>query len=168
MHPPGHAITSINSASAVPFLTISITFLAFPSPLVTKILISFPFTLTVALFIPFSPRTSSNFISSKSFPVNKSWAVLRAASITPPVVPKIAPAPVASPIGLSNSESLKSSKSILACLIIFASSLVVITASTLYKSSFFISGLCLSNFLATHGITDTTYIFFASILFFSA
>ena len=48
------------------------------------------------------PRTASYSNLGKSLFFNTSAAVLKAASITPPVVPKIAPAPVASPIGSSN------------------------------------------------------------------
>ena len=123
---------------------------------------------TVALFIPSSPLTSSKFIFSNSCPVRISATLLNAASITPPVTPNIAAAPVASPIGLSNSSSSSSTNSIFACFIILASSLVVITQSTSYIPLFCNSVLCLSNFFAIHGITDTTYILLGSIPIFSA
>ena len=69
------------------------------------------------------------------------------------------PAPLYSPNkSLSNSSSGKFFQVIPARLIIFANSRVVITAST----SFGISFLALSYFLAVHGMTETTKISFGS------
>ena len=59
-----------------------------------------------------------------------STAVRRAASITPPVAPKIVDAPVLSPNGVSNSSSGRCLKKIPALSIILASSLVVRAIST--------------------------------------
>ena len=59
----------------------------------------------------------------------QSAAVLKAASITPPVLPNITPAPVDSPRGLSKSSSSSAWKFIFAYFISLASSLVVITIS---------------------------------------
>ena len=66
---------------------------------------------------------------SKSFstftPVTNSTTVRRAASITPPVAPKITPEPVAVPNGSSKSDFGMSGRSMPASWIIFAISRVV-------------------------------------------
>ena len=56
------------------------------------------------------PRSSSKSILGRVFFVYSSYAVRQAASITPPVVPKITPAPVDSPNGRSKSLSGSSAK----------------------------------------------------------
>ena len=92
-----------------------------------------------------------------------SYAVRRAASKTPPVVPNISAAPVDSPRGISKGSSSKLAKSMPASLIILANSLVVIDISTSGILSWPNSFLEHSYFLATQGITETTYIFLGSI-----
>ena len=62
-------------------------------------------TFTVASLNPSNPLKTVKLTSSKVSPVIHSYAVLVAASITPPVLPNITPAPVYSPNGLSNLES---------------------------------------------------------------
>ncbi|CCZ56283.1 unknown [Clostridium sp. CAG:1219] len=92
-----------------------------------------------------------------------------AASITPPVVPKIWPAPVAIPRGESKSSSSNVEISILFFFNKQAISLTVITLSTAFipfsKSKF---SRFISAFLAEHGIRATEYIFSFGIFIFSA
>ena len=85
-----------------------------------------------------------------------SYAVRTAASITPPVVPKMTPAPVDSPSGRSKSLSSSSSKFMLAKRIMWASSRVVIEMFTSGSPSLPNSGRAASDFFATQGMTDTT------------
>ena len=63
-----------------------------------------PSRSTSASLIPSMPRAGIKFISGSGLPVTTSYAVRNAASITPPVAPKITAAPVDSPSGLSNSS----------------------------------------------------------------
>ena len=60
--------------------------------------------------MPSMPRTAVNSMRSSGLPVAFSTTVRSAASMTPPVAPKMAPAPVASPSGLSNGLSGRSRK----------------------------------------------------------
>lgn len=92
----------------------------------------------------------------KRFFVCISYAVRTAASITPPVVPKMTPAPVDSPSGRSKSLSSSSSKFMLAKRIMWASSRVVIEMFTSGSPSLPNSGRAASDFFATQGMTDTT------------
>ena len=73
-------------------------------PLTTQTLTSMPATVYTASFIPAVPRTSE-VQASLSLPVSQSLAVLSAASVTPPVAPKMTAALVSSPSGESNSSS---------------------------------------------------------------
>ena len=77
--------------------------------------------------IPWYPLTSFSSTFSGFFPVRRYVAVLRAASMTPPVFPKITPAPEASPRGESKGISDKEMKSTPSSFAQSASSLVVIT-----------------------------------------
>ena len=135
-----------------------------PRPCAIPIFRSKSPTFTVAARTPSKPLSSSKSTLPRLSPVTFSYAVRTAASITPPVVPKITAAPVDSPNGLSNSASSKLSKSILACLISAASSLVESVISTSFSNS----GLSASYFLARHGIIETTIIFSLGIFIFSA
>ena len=116
------------------------------------------------------PRTSWYSIFSKGAPKIVSAAVLRAASITPPVAPKIAPAPVLTPIAGSNSSSGKFAKSMLHCFNKRPISRVVNTISTSWIPSPAASwsSRSISNFFAVQGIILTDTIFLGSIPFFSA
>ena len=147
--PPGHVITSImrNFFFQSSFESKSI---AEPIELTAA---TEPRPSIVATLIPRStPRTPSYSIGASTRP-SASAAVRRAASNTPPLAPKIAPAPLASPMGESYWPSLlREAKGILRCLIIFASSLVVSTASI----SPLFPGLTASSFLAVQGMMDTT------------
>ena len=77
--------------------------------------------------IPFPLLKFLNSTFLSFFFVEVSYAVLSAASITPPAVPKISPAPEANPRTGSNSSSFKFTKSIFFCFINLPSSLVVRT-----------------------------------------
>ena len=89
--------------------------------------------------------------------------------MTPPVTPKIAAAPVDSATSSSKHSSSESFvKSMRASLIMRASSRVVMEISTERMPSVSISGRSASNFLATHGMTATTTMFFGSMPAFSA
>ena len=55
---------------------------------------SFPATFSVASFTPSRPRMSFSSIDGRRSFVSAQCAVRSAASITPPVTPKIVPAPV--------------------------------------------------------------------------
>ena len=116
------------------------------------------------------PLTTSKSTFSNGLFVSVSTAVLKAASITPPVAPNITPAPEDSPKGLSKSSSGNKLKLIPALLIILASSLVVsdISTSGIPFPAADWSSLPTSNFLAVQGIMDTEKIFFGSMPFFSA
>ena len=109
--------------------------------------------------MPFIPRTVV-YSTTASCPVSVSTAVLSAASITPPVTPKITAAPVPIPSGTSNfAFGFMASSWISASFSIFASSFVVITISTSGTPAPHSSSLVISNFFAVHGITDTITIF---------
>ncbi|CDC75943.1 unknown [Candidatus Colimorpha enterica] len=114
------------------------------------------------------PRTAVKSISRLSLPVSQSLAVRRAASITPPVAPKITAAPVSSPSGESNSSSGREVNLRPARSIILASSRVVIAMSTSGYPDALWSSLPISNFFAVQGMTDTETISFGSIPAFSA
>ena len=74
------------------------------------------------------PRTSWNSIFGEGLPgSSQAAAVRRAASMTPPVVPKMVPAPVPMPSGLSNSSSGREGRSMPAWRNMRASSRVVRT-----------------------------------------
>ena len=88
--------------------------------------------------------------------MTKVYAVLSAASSTPPVTPNISAAPVEYPKGLSNSASSIVAKSIPASLIILASSLTVNDKSVSIIPSLPNSSLATSYFLAIQGIIDIT------------
>ena len=88
--------------------------------------------------------------------MTKVYAVLSAASSTPPVTPNISAAPVEYPSGLSKFSSSKFSKSIPADFIILASSLTVRDKSVSNMLFWDNSFLFTSYFLATQGIIDTT------------
>ena len=103
-----------------------------------------------------------------SFSSKMSFTVLKAASITPPVTPKITPAPVYFASGDVGVYSSKFLKSISFFFIQRASSLVVSTTSTSLKPSDSISGLLASNFLAIQGIIEITRILSLSTPIFSA
>ena len=96
-------------------------------------------------------------------------AVLRAASMTPPVFPNMTPAPEASPKGESKGISGRALKSIPSSFAQRASSLVVMTLSMSRISGFprylpaaFISLLLISIFFAVHGVKATLMIFSGS------
>ena len=91
-----------------------------------------------------------------------------AASMTPPVAPKMTAAPVLSPIKLSKSPSGRRVKLMLASLIMRASSRVVMTTSTSARPLWPSSGRAASNFLAVQGMTETTAISLGSMPAFSA
>ena len=120
------------------------------------------FTIRSPIFMqasltPSSPRTAWYSIVDKSSLVKTSATVRNAASITPPLAPKITPAPVYSPnISWSKSSSFKSRKLIPNILINLPNSLVVNTASTSFKPSVRFSSRSFSPFLATHGMIETT------------
>ena len=61
--------------------------------------------------IPSSPRTAGTSSFSSSLPVIRTWAERRAASITPPLAPKIFPAVVLSPKGVSAVSGFKDERS---------------------------------------------------------
>ncbi len=88
--------------------------------------------------------------------VTISYAVRRAASMTPPVLAKMSAAPVVMPSGASIFSSGRLRKSMPACLIIAPSSRVVSTMSTSRTPLSVISGRAASNFLAVQGMTETT------------
>ena len=102
--PPGQAIISTKSNFS-PALIASISFLALPRPCATAALSSKLPAFTLAILIPSRPLTVEYSKLSVDVPFKISTTVLSAASITPPVTPKMCPAPVASPNGLSNSLS---------------------------------------------------------------
>ena len=83
----------------------SISFLALASPLATATFTSRSPTFTVASLTPLSPLTALKFTSARVSLVTTSYTVLSAASITPPVAPKITAAPVVMPNGSSNVSS---------------------------------------------------------------
>jgi hypothetical protein len=96
------------------------------------------------------------------------YAVRSAASITPPVAPKMTLAPVLSPSRLSKSSSGSLLKLMLHSLIMRASSRVVITSSTSGLPPWERSGRLASTYLAGQGSTDTTTISLGSMPAFSA
>ena len=172
-----------NFANSPPFLMDSQTFLAFPRPCATATFISLPLSFIVATFMPSSVSSSSHSSFCNVLPVINSYAVLRAASITPPVLPNMAAAPVYFPSNVSGPSSGSLVMSIPAILSSFANSLVVITMSTSgnfgvssgmcpfsfnHSQALHISSLALSNFLAVHGIIETTTTFLGSIPSFNA
>ncbi len=114
------------------------------------------------------PLTSVKSTVSNSSPVKVSTAVLRAASITPPVAPNITAAPVEIPRGESNSSSGRDLKSIPTLSIILPNSRTVRDTSTSGTPAALWSGRPISNFLAVHGIIATTKISFGAIPIFSA
>ena len=74
--------------------TRSMTLRALPSPWATATLRSpNPGILMVASLMPSNPRTAQMSMFSSSSPVTRVYAERIAASITPPVAPKIVPAP---------------------------------------------------------------------------
>ena len=73
----------------MPFLTSSTNLRALPKPCAIPIFIGVPSKSIVALRMPSSPRSSSKSILGRAFFVYSSYAVRQAASITPPVVPKM-------------------------------------------------------------------------------
>ena len=97
-----------------------------------------------------------------------STAVLSAASITPPVAPNITAAPVDAPSGRSNSPSGRLTKLMPARLTMRENSRVVSATSTSGYPEAFWSSRFVSNFLAVHGMIDTTKISLGSIPFFLA
>ena len=104
---------------------------------------------------PSVPRISVYSMASWLSPVSRSAAVRRAASITPPVAPKMTAAPVETPMASSNFSSGRRLKFSWAFLIRRASSRVVMemsTSGTPLASSF---SRPISNFLAVQGMTDT-------------
>lgn len=118
MHPPGHDITSMKCQGyGYPFsshsLSLSITILALAKPWAIAMLRVAPFkneysgTVSVigilASFTPYIPLIGviSRFLNGTSFPVTMKYAVLKAASITPPVAPNMTAAPVPNPNGWS-------------------------------------------------------------------
>ena len=105
--------------------------------------------------MPWKPRASWKSSRSSVLPVSLSQTVRRAASMTPPVVPKIAPAPEAVPSGLSKSVSGSWPKERPTYLMSLMSSRVVSTMSTSCRPSRPISGRAASNFFAVQGMTDT-------------
>ena len=84
------------------------------------------------------------------------------ASVTPPVTPKISPAPEMVPKGISMASGSRSEKRIPDSLIIRISSWVVITASTFGSPSSRNSSRVASNFLAVQGITAMWKVFVPS------
>ena len=88
--------------------------------------------------------------------------------MTPPVTPKIVPAPEDMPSGLSKPSPRMLTKSMPADLIIQASSRVVRTMSVSVRPFVSSSGRAASDFLAVQGITATLRIFCGSIFIFSA
>ena len=66
---------------------------------------------TVASFRPLTPRTSSKTSGPSSLPVSFTAAVRSAASMTPPVAPKMSAAPELIPSGRSKSPSGRAAKS---------------------------------------------------------
>ena len=91
------------------------------------------------------------------------YPVLRAASITPPAAPKIFPAPVLSPKGLSYSPSGSFKRSKPRDRKSRINSRVVRTASVFGYPSFTSSGRSASYFLAVHGMIATWKILLGSI-----
>ncbi|OPZ47159.1 MAG: hypothetical protein BWY92_01844 [Firmicutes bacterium ADurb.BinA052] len=121
-----------------------------------------PATFTVASLTPSSPRTSSKTSRVRGIPEvfsgeRSSAAARSTASATPPLFPKIMPAPVDTPRGRSKGAMGSLSKSTPVSRIIRANSCVVRTASTSGLPSTANSGREASNFLAVHGMIDTTY-----------
>ena len=94
-------------------------------------------------------------------PIIKYEAVLSAASITPPVLPKIVPAPLPSLKKLSNSLFSISSYFIFSFLTILFNSFTVITKSVPHTSS-----LLISNFFAVQGVIATVKISSFDMLFY--
>ena len=127
--------------------------------------------VTDAVLICSSPSmgVTCRFSKGSSRPVTSSHTVRRAASITPPVTPKMSAAPVDRPSGASNVPSGSARRSMPADLIIRASSRVVSTASTSgTPSRLESSGRWISYFLAVQGMTETTKRSFGSTPSFSA
>mmetsp|Transcript_10557 Transcript_10557/g.35821 ORF Transcript_10557/g.35821 Transcript_10557/m.35821 type:complete len:229 (+) Transcript_10557:90-776(+) len=108
---------------------------------------------TVATLTPLAtPRHASHSRGAASSP-RMCVAVRSAASITPPLAPKITAAPVDSPRGESNCASLgRDAKGMRRWRIMRASSRVVMAASTSPR----MPGRTASSFLAVQGMTDTT------------
>ena len=103
------------------------------------------------------PRISVNSRGAISPPVNFSTTVRRAASITPPVAPKMTLAPVDTPSRGSNSPSGRWSNIMPAWVMSRASSRVVRDTSTgMQPLASRCSGRLTSYFLAVQGMTDTT------------
>ena len=89
--------------------------------------------------------------------------------MTPPVAPKMVPAPVYGPMGESGSSSGRFARSMPACLIMRASSRVVRVTSTSFWPEAYMSSLRLfSYFLAVQGMTETEKILAGSTVAFSA
>jgi hypothetical protein len=78
---------------------------ALARPLETAISIRLPAISSEASLIPSTPLTWVKSKESGSLPVSFSYAVRSAASMTPPVAPKMSAAPELSPRGESNSPS---------------------------------------------------------------
>lgn len=100
--------------------------------------------------------------------VTSSMTVRSAASITPPVAPKMTPEPDAVPNGSSKSRSGRSGRWMPYSRIIRPSSRVVSEMSTSRWPESAISGRVVSNFLAVHGIRETDTTSAGSIPFRSA
>ena len=81
-----------------PFLraarTLSRTFSMLAIEWATATRTSLPATCSVASFTPSRPRIAVSSMEGRRSFVSAQWAVRSAASITPPVTPKIVPAPV--------------------------------------------------------------------------
>ena len=92
----------------------------------------------------------------------------RTASVTPPVTPKITPAPDDNPNGISIASHGICARSIPASFIIRIISVVVNTKSTSCSPSVLCSGRRISAFFAVHGIIETTIVFLLSFLLFRA
>jgi len=108
------------------------------------------------------PRTGVMSAWSKMFstcwPVTSSSTVRSAASMTPPVAPKMMPEPDAVPNGSSKSLGGMSGRYSPNCRVMTASSRAVSTWSTSANPESVISGRPASNFFAVQGMraTDTT------------
>ena len=89
--------------------------------------------------------------------------------MTPPVTPKIVPAPVYSPSSLSAGSSGSEAKSMPAALIMRASSRVVSTTSVSWVPvALMNSSRAISCFFAVQGMIEVTWIFVWSTPFLSA